>query len=71
MRNGRIETGRGASRAAPRFSGFFSLLFLFLSLLPALSCSSAPKRPAETRSLRDMGESRLELANQEMDRGSY
>ena len=71
MRNGRIGTGRGLSRAAPRFSGFSSLLSLSLSLFLGLSCSSAPKQPAETHSLREMGESRLELANQEMDRGNY
>jgi tetratricopeptide (TPR) repeat protein len=69
MRNGRIGTGKGI-RAKSLFSGFFALLSLSFSLLVS-ACSSVPKNPAELRSLRNMGESRLEIANQEMDRGNY
>jgi tetratricopeptide (TPR) repeat protein len=34
-------------------------------------CSSAPKRPAETTSLRTAGEHQLAIANQETDRGNF
>jgi tetratricopeptide (TPR) repeat protein len=36
-----------------------------------LACSTAPERPVEVRSLRNLGESQLELANQEMDRNNF
>ncbi|MDR0452389.1 MAG: hypothetical protein LBH15_05050, partial [Treponema sp.] len=42
-----------------------------LVLLLALGCSSAPKTPAETRSLRSAGALQLELAGRETDRGNY
>ncbi|MDR1900193.1 MAG: hypothetical protein LBQ55_09310 [Treponema sp.] len=35
------------------------------------ACSTAPERPVEVRSLRKLGESQLELANQEMDRSNF
>jgi tetratricopeptide (TPR) repeat protein len=42
-----------------------------LALLLALGCSTAPKGPAETRTLRNAGALQLELANRETDRGNY
>ncbi|MDR3191493.1 MAG: hypothetical protein LBT87_00330 [Treponema sp.] len=47
-----------------------SLLTLFCALSLLAGCSSAPKRPAETTSLRTAGERQLALANQETDRGN-
>ncbi|MDR1617921.1 MAG: hypothetical protein LBS06_02590 [Treponema sp.] len=35
------------------------------------ACSSAPQRPVEMRSLRNLGESQLDIANQEMDQSNY
>ena len=42
-----------------------------LVLLLAFGCSSAPKGPAERRTLRNAGATQLELANREADRGNY
>ncbi|MDR1353605.1 MAG: hypothetical protein LBK05_10025 [Treponema sp.] len=53
---GRIPPGLAA--------GLFALLF-------ALGCSTAPKGPVETRTLRNAGALQLELANRETDRGNY
>lgn len=49
----------------------FQAQSLFLLLLLVFACSSAPQRPVELRSLRDLGESQMELANQEMDRNNH
>jgi Tfp pilus assembly protein PilF len=68
MRNGRNRTGEGI-RVQSLFPGFLSFLLFFSLFL--FACSSAPKKPEELRSLRNMGESRLEIANQEMERGDY
>jgi Tfp pilus assembly protein PilF len=72
MRNGRTGTGKKMFQERPPFSRF--LLFpLRLSsvLFLVCACSSAPQRPVELRSVRNLGESQLELANQEMDRNNY
>jgi tetratricopeptide (TPR) repeat protein len=42
-----------------------------LTVLGLISCSSAPKRPAEVFTVRNMAETQLELANQAADRGRY
>ncbi|MDR2747113.1 MAG: hypothetical protein LBB77_06645, partial [Treponema sp.] len=45
---------------------------LFLcGVLTALSCSSAPKKPAEIRVQRNGAERQLELANQQAERGDF
>jgi tetratricopeptide (TPR) repeat protein len=50
--------------------GLLSALALALLALLA-SCSSAPKRPAEIYSIRQMGETQLDLVNKAADRGDY
>ena len=47
--------------------------FLFLSAMICLiaACSSVPKGPVETFTIRKMTESQLEMANKELDRGNY
>jgi tetratricopeptide (TPR) repeat protein len=47
----------------------YGLAALVLAALAA--CSSAPKRPAELRTIRNMAETQLELANKAADRGNY
>ncbi|MDR3303295.1 MAG: hypothetical protein LBS86_02680 [Treponema sp.] len=42
---------------------------LFMCLLAA--CSSAPKRPAEVFTVRNVAETQLDLANKEVERGNY
>ncbi|MDR1412037.1 MAG: tetratricopeptide repeat protein [Spirochaetaceae bacterium] len=42
-----------------------------LALLVALGCSSTPKGPVETRTLRNAAGTQLELANRQADRGNY
>jgi tetratricopeptide (TPR) repeat protein len=44
---------------------------LLCSAFLLAGCSSAPKRPAETTSLRTAGERQLAMANQETDRGNF
>jgi tetratricopeptide (TPR) repeat protein len=46
---------------------------LFFILAPFLldACSSAPKRPAETFSIRQLGENQLDLVNKAVDQGDY
>ncbi|MDR2052448.1 MAG: hypothetical protein LBP80_03460 [Treponema sp.] len=56
---------RGFGRTLLRWSGGI------LAVLIALGCSSAPKGPAERRTLRNAGATQLELANREADRGNY
>ena len=53
----------------PLPSSLFPLPFIFLALLA--SCSSAPKRPAEIVSVRQMGENQLNLVNKATDQGDY
>ena len=45
--------------------------FAALALAALAACSSAPKRPAETYTVRNMAETQLELANKAADRGNY
>jgi tetratricopeptide (TPR) repeat protein len=51
------------------------LIILKISLLIAVfvfvSCSSAPEKPAEITTLREMGKTQLDLAGREIDRGNY
>jgi tetratricopeptide (TPR) repeat protein len=75
MRNGRTGTGKRIFQGRPLF---FRPVVRFLRLSPLsclffliLACSSAPQRPVEMRSLRNLGESQLDIANQEMDRSNY
>ncbi|GHV40595.1 hypothetical protein AGMMS49546_14810 [Spirochaetia bacterium] len=49
----------------------FCLILCSLSCLGALSCSSAPKKPAEVFTQRTAGERQLELANRDADRGNF
>jgi tetratricopeptide (TPR) repeat protein len=51
------------------FPGAF--VFFLCGALVILSCSSAPKKPAEIRAQRDGAEKQLELANQEAERGNF
>ncbi|MDR1636864.1 MAG: tetratricopeptide repeat protein [Treponema sp.] len=46
-------------------------LLFFCSAFLALGCSSAPKRPAEIFTVRNMTETQLELANRAADQGRY
>jgi tetratricopeptide (TPR) repeat protein len=68
--------GRPGPVTVPRRAPVFCLL-LFTAFAAALAaafataCSSAPKRPAEVFSVRNMTETQLELANKETDRGHY
>jgi tetratricopeptide (TPR) repeat protein len=48
---------------------FISYFSLFLALFA--SCSSAPKRPAQIVSVRQMGENQLNLVNKATDQGDY
>jgi tetratricopeptide (TPR) repeat protein len=53
-------------------TGNYLSRFLFLAAAGLLlGCSSAPKRPAEIRTMRNAGAAQLELANREADRGNY
>jgi tetratricopeptide (TPR) repeat protein len=45
--------------------------FLLCGAALILSCSSAPKKPAEIRAQRNGAEKQLELANQETERGNF
>ncbi|MDR2783959.1 MAG: hypothetical protein LBB48_09030 [Treponema sp.] len=49
----------------------YALLFLILTPLFLSACSSAPKRPAEIFSVRQLGENQLELVNEAVDQGDY
>jgi tetratricopeptide (TPR) repeat protein len=55
------------------FRNFFRLggNVLNVTLLWLMSCSAAPKRPAQTVTVRNIAESRLGLANKEADQGKY
>lgn len=55
------------------FRNFFRLggKALHVTLLCLMSCSVAPKRPAQIAAVRNIAESRLDLANKEADRGKY
>ena len=46
-------------------------LALLAAMLPAISCSSAPKRPAELHARRDAAERQLELANRQAEQGDF
>ncbi len=44
---------------------------IVLMIFSFVSCSSAPKKPAEITTLREIGKTQLELAGREIDRGNY
>jgi tetratricopeptide (TPR) repeat protein len=46
-------------------------IVLLLIVLAFISCSSAPKKPAEITTLRGLGKAQLELASREIDRANY
>ncbi|QQO09210.1 hypothetical protein [Breznakiella homolactica] len=45
--------------------------FLLFAAFSLAACSSAPKRPAEVFTVRNMADTQLEQANREADRGNY
>ncbi|MDR1072142.1 MAG: hypothetical protein LBL45_00490 [Treponema sp.] len=49
----------------------YVLLFFILTPLLLDACSSAPKRPAEIFSVRQLGENQLDLVNKAVDQGDY
>jgi tetratricopeptide (TPR) repeat protein len=67
----------GSSRPCPASRGlqvplsFRPALLLCLLCGALLSCSTAPKKPAEVRAQRNSAEKQLELANQEAERGNF
>ncbi|MDR2176424.1 MAG: tetratricopeptide repeat protein [Treponema sp.] len=59
-------------RAAPGFARAAFLLAVFLAAaLPLVSCSSAPRRPAEIHTRRNGAEQQLDLANRQAEQGDF
>ncbi len=44
---------------------------MILTVLSLVSCSSAPKKPAEITTVRGIGKTQLQLANHQIDQGNY
>ncbi|MDR3342430.1 MAG: tetratricopeptide repeat protein [Treponema sp.] len=62
-----MDQDKKITRITQASNRLIGLLALFL----LAACSSAPKRPAEVRSIRNMAETQLEMVNREADRGNY
>jgi tetratricopeptide (TPR) repeat protein len=63
-------TGKPSGRGLD-FTLFRRAAFLLCGAALALSCSSAPKKPAEVRVQRNGAERQLDLANQQAERGDF
>lgn len=50
---------------------FFIRRLFFCTVICLAACSSVPKGPVETFTIRKMTENQLEMANKELDRGNY
>jgi len=72
INNEQLTMNKDTVRKPKTFTGkVFYLLFVICYLLFAFSCSSAPKKPAEIFTERNVAASQLNLANQTANRGSY